>query len=88
MAARIDNARIALFFANKDNNHNHLKDHKRPMLNTLVQVTEEITLKPGTNYYFPGLWCNAEPKYLKTSTVVQIPNDTSKPVFSGGVKTK
>ena len=88
MAARIDNARVALFFANKSNNHNHLADHKRPMLNTLVQVTEEITLKPGENYYFPGLWCNSETKYLKDRTDIQIPNDTNKPVFSGGVKTK
>jgi hypothetical protein len=51
MAARIDNARLALFFANKQNNHNHLQDHKRPMLNSLVQVTEEITLKPGSPAY-------------------------------------
>jgi hypothetical protein len=87
MAARIDNARLALFFANKQNNHNHLQDHKRPMLNSLVQVTEEITLKPGVQYYFPGVWCNAETKYQKDTTVVRIPNDTSKPVFSGGVKT-
>ena len=88
MAARIDNARVALFFANKSNNHNHLADHKRPALNTLVQVTEEITLKPGENYYFPGLWCNAETKYLKDKTQFIVSNDTNKPVFSGGVKTK
>lgn len=88
MAARVDNARVVLFFANKSNNHNHLQDHKRPMLNTLVQVTERVTLEPGNQYYFPGLWCNVEPKYQKDVVVVRIPNDTSKPVFSGGVKTK
>lgn len=88
MAARVDNARIALFFANKDNNHNHLRDHKRPMLNTLVQVTEEITLKPGENYYFPGLWCNSDTTYQKSATLIKVANDTTKPLFSGGVKTK
>ena len=79
---------MALFFANKQNNHNHLDDHKRPCLNTLVQVTEEITLKPGTDYYFPGLWCNTDVKYLKDSTSIKFPNDINKPLFSGGVKTK
>ena len=88
MAARIDNARVALFFANKNNNHNHLDDHKRPALNTLVQVTEPVTLVPGENYYLPGLWCNAETKYLKDKTQFIVQNDTNKPVFSGGVKTK
>ena len=87
MANRIDNARVALFFANKSNNHNHLQDHKRPMLNTLVQVTERTVLEPGQSYYFPGLWANTETKYQKDLTVVRIPNDTNKPVFSGGVKT-
>jgi len=88
MSTRIDNARVALFFANKDNNHSHLADHKRPMLSTLVQVTESITLEPGQNYYFPGIWCNADTKYQKANTVITIPNDTNKPVFSGGAKTK
>lgn len=88
MAARVDNARIALFPANKANNHNHWADHKRPMLNTLVQVTERVTLEPGTDYYFPGVWCNAEIKYLKDATTIKFPNDYGKPLFSGGVKTK
>lgn len=88
MSTRIDNARVALFVANKNNSHSHLADHKRPMLSTLVQVTEEITLKPGTNYYLPGLWCNTEPKYQKAAIVITVPNDINKPLFSGGVKTK
>ena len=90
MANRIDNVRLVQFLANKDNTHNFLANQDRPMLNTLVQVTEEVTLRPGEMYYFPSQFCNAAFGVTKNKAKITITIDatTNKPVFSGGVKTK
>lgn len=87
MSNRIDNVRLALFLNNKPNNHNHLMDHKRPMFSPLFQVTEDISLKAG-DYYLPGLWANATVIYREDRIVIEIMNDTNKPVASGGVDTR
>ncbi len=87
MSNRIDNVRLVLFLNNKANNHNHLENHKRPMLSPLFQVTSDITLKAG-DYYLPGLFANTVVSYRDDRIVIEIMNDTSKPVMSGGVDTR
>ena len=89
MAIRIDNVELTLWLANRQNNHNVLNDHKRPLLNACVKNTSSqpitIVIPAGETCYLPSPfvnhWADVKLIFRKEVVAITVPNDIGKPVF-------
>ena len=87
-----DNSRLECVLQNGHNSPSFdcFQKHSRTMLSPTLQVTEEVTLKPGVVYNLDGLFLNKRIRNERTSWKKKSVTITLKKsdayIFSGGVR--
>ena len=88
------NARVTCWLQNGSKNPNFdvfvlsAQNRRRTFLSPTLEVTESVTLKPGTKYNLPGLFLDNALRdtaiWTPDSATIIVPKALIHPMFSGG----